>query len=148
MSGVKIMLFIKDIASIFGCIISAITLLTLMSKGGRSFIQNLFKKNTEELKKENEAQNSDIQAIEEKLKLILFKFEALEEVSKQQCRDTIKTIYYKYHAEKKLPLYERRTVDKTYEIYTNIFNGNSYASLLYNEICKWEIDTASYEDLE
>lgn len=142
------MLLIKDVATIIGCLISVITLLTLMTKGGRAFIKNFFKKNTEELRKQNEVQNSDIASIEERLNLILTKFDAIEEVSKQQCRDTIKNIYYKYHNEKKLPLYERRTADKTYDIYFNKFQGNSYASLLYNEICKWEIDTVSYDDLE
>ena len=138
---------IKNIAAIVGCILSIISLITLCTKGGRAFIHGFFKRNTKEIQDENERQTSDIQQIKKTLDLMLNKFAGLEEVSMQQCRDTIKTIYYKYHKDKRIPLYERKTADRTYQIYTTIFHGNSYASLLYKEICKWEIDTISYQDL-
>ena len=138
---------IKNIAAIIGCILSTISLITLCTKAGRAFIHGFFKRNTKEIQDENERQTSDIQQIKKTLDLMLSKFAGLEEVSMQQCRDTIKTIYYKYHKDKRIPLYERKTADRTYQIYTTIFHGNSYASLLYKEICKWEIDTISYQDL-
>ena len=138
---------IKNIAAIIGCILSTISLITLCTKGGRAFIHGFFKRNTKEIQDENERQTSDIQQIKKTLDLMLSKFAGLEEVSMQQCRDTIKTIYSKYHKDKRIPLYERKTADRTYQIYTTIFHGNSYASLLYKEICKWEIDTISYQDL-
>ena len=138
---------VKNIAAIIGCILSIISLITLCTKGGRAFIQSFFRRNTKEIQEENKRQTSDIQQIREILDLILNKFAGLEEVSMQQCRDTIKTIYYKYHKDKRIPLYERKTADRTYQIYTTIFHGNSYAALLYKEICKWEIDTISYQDL-
>lgn len=138
---------IKNIAAIIGCILSTISLITLCTKGGRAFVHGFFKRNTKEIQDENERQTSDIQQIKKTLDLMLSKFAGLEEVSMQQCRDTIKTIYYKYHKDKRIPLYERKTADRTYEIYTTIFHGNSYAALLYKEICKWEIDTISYQDL-
>lgn len=138
---------IKNIAAIIGCILSTISLITLCTKGGRAFVHGFFKRNTKEIQDENERQTSDIQQIKKTLDLMLSKFAGLEEVSMQQCRDTIKTIYYKYHKDKRIPLYERKTADRTYQIYTTIFHGNSYASLLYKEICKWEIDTISYQDL-
>ena len=138
---------IKNIAAIIGCILSIFSLITLCTKGGRAFIRSFFKRNTKEIQDENARQTSDIQHIKEILNLMLNKFVGLEEVSIQQCRDTIKTIYYKYQKDKRIPLYERKTVDKTYHIYTTIFHGNSYAALLYEEICKWEIDTTSHQDL-
>ena len=138
---------IKNIAAIIGCILSTISLITLCTKGGRAFIHDFFKRNTKEIQDENERQTSDIQQIKKTLDLMLSKFAGLEEVSMQQCRDTIKTIYYKYHKYIRIPLYERKTADRTYQIYTTIFHGNSYAALLYKEICKWEIDTISYQDL-
>ena len=138
---------IKNVAAIIGCILSSISLITLCTKGGRAFIHGFFKRNTKEIQDENERQTSDIQQIKETLDLMLSKFAGLEEVSMQQCRDTIKTSYYKYHKDKRIPLDERKTADRTYQIYTTIFHGNSYASLLYKEICKWEIDTISYQDL-
>lgn len=137
----------KDVAAVIGCILSIISLITLTSKSGRAFIQDLFKRNTEDLHKENEQQTSDIKIIKKDLEKVLKKFDALEEVSKQQCRNTIKNIYYKYQKDKKIPLYERKTVDKTYEIYSQIFGGNSYATLLHDEIVKWKIDTISFQDL-
>ena len=135
---------VKDIASIFGCIISLITLITLCSKGGRAFIKGLFARNTKELQEENEQQFRDIQEIKETLNQVLIKMGGLEEISMQQCRNTIKNIYYKYNQEKKIPLYERKTADNTFRIYTEVFHGNSYAALLYKEICKWEIDSSEH----
>lgn len=138
---------IKNIAAIIGCILSIISLITLCTKGGRAFIHSFFMRNTKEIQDEDARQTSDIQHIKEILNLMLNKFEGLEEVSMQECRNTIKTIYYKYQKDKRIPLYERKTADKTYHIYTTVFHGNSYAALLYKEICKWEIDTISYQDL-
>ena len=138
---------IKNVAAIIGCILSSISLITLCTKGGRAFVHGFFKRNTKEIQDENERQTSDIQQIKKTLDLMLSKFAGLEEVSMQQCRDTIKTIYYKYHKDKRIPLYERKTADRTYRIYTDIFHGNSYGALLYKEICKWEIDTTSHQDL-
>lgn len=138
---------IKNIAAIAGCILSIISLITLCTKGGRAFIQGFFRRNTKEIQDENKRQTADIQHIKKTLELMLNKFAGLEEVSMQQCRDTIKTIYYKYQKDKRIPLYERKTADRTYYIYTTVFHGNSYAALLYKEICKWEIDTISYQDL-
>ena len=137
---------IKNIAAIVGCIISIITLLSICSKTGRSFITGLFRRNTMSLHEENAQQSKDIKEIQDTLNQMMIKFGGLEEVSMQQCRNTIKNVYYKYYKTKKVPLYERKTVDKTYRIYTEIFHGNSYASLLYKEICKWEVE-ADPQDL-
>lgn len=139
---------IKDIASVLGCLLSLITLITLCSKGGRAFIKGLFLRNTKELHEENEQQFRDIKEIKETLNQIMIKFDGIEEVSMQQCRNTIKNIYYKYYKTKKIPLYERKTVDKTYKIYSEVFHGNSYAALLYKEICKWEIEPSETDDPE
>ncbi len=57
------------------------------------------------------------------------------------CRNVIKDIYYKYNKTQKIPLYERKMADSLYKIYSEQFHQNSYGQLLYQEICKWEIDT-------
>ena len=131
---------IKDIAAIVGCLVSIITLLTLTTKGGRNFIIKLFKKHTKDLVETNEKQNKAISDLTESVNLVLQKLDVIEEVSKQECRDVIKNIYYKYNTIKKIPLYERKTADKTYELYHDLLKGNSYAALLYAEIIKWDID--------
>lgn len=138
---------IKNVAAATGCLISIITLVTLLSNGGRAFIKMLFKFNTKELQEENKHQTQDIKEIKDTLNEIKVRLDGLEEVSMQQCRNTIKNIYYKYYHTKKVPLYERKTVDKTFKIYSEVFHGNSYASLLYSEICKWEVE-ADPQDLE
>ena len=139
---------VKDIASILGCILSLITLITLCSKGGRAFIKGLFVRNTKELHEENEQQFKDIREIKDTLNQVMIKLNGLQEVSMQQCRDVIKSTYYRYQKTKNVPLYERKTVDKTYRIYTEVFHGNSYASLLYKEICKWEIEPGDQDVTE
>ena len=137
---------VKDIAAVIGVILSIITLLTACTQGGRSAIKAIFQKNTKDIRDENEKQTTDIATIKQTLNVLLQKTEALEEVLKQQCRDTIKGIYYRYQKDKIIPLYERKTADSTHKIYTERFKGNTYETLLYNEIVKWEIDTITYED--
>ena len=138
---------IKNIAAIIGCILSVISLITIFSKGGRAFIKSVFQKNTKDLHDENKQQSSDIKEIKETVATLLQRTDVQDEVLKQNCRNVIKDIYYKYCKTKKIPLYERKTADREYDIYNKIYHGNSYASLLYGEICKWEIDTVSYQDL-
>lgn len=138
---------IKNIAAIVGCLVSIITLLSICSKTGRAFITGLFKRNTMTLHEENMQQTKDIKEIRETLNQMMIKFGGLEEVSMQQCRNTIKNVYYRYYKTKKVPLYERKTVDKTYRIYRDVFHGNSYASLLYNEICKWEVEPSESDEI-
>lgn len=138
---------IKNIAAIVGCLVSIITLLSICSKTGRAFITGLFKRNTMSLHEENMQQTKDIKEIQDTLNQMMIKFGGLEEVSMQQCRNTIKNVYYRYYKVKKVPLYERKTVDKTYRIYRDVFHGNSYASLLYNEICKWEVEPSENDEI-
>lgn len=137
----------KDIAAIVGCVLSVISLLTICTKGGRNLIRTFFQKNAKDLYEENSRQTADIESIKKTLDTVLVKLEAGEEFTKQQCRNILKNIYYRYQKEKKIPLYERKTADRTYELYTRQYNGNSYATLLYQEICKWEIDTVTFQDL-
>ena len=138
---------IKNIAAIIGCILSIITLATLCSKGGRSVVKSIFKKNTKEIVNENEQQTRDINEIKESLAELVDGFEGLREVAILDCRNIIKNIYYKYQDKERIPLYERKIAVKTYEVYHNTFHENTYITLLYNEICRWEIDNASFKDL-
>ncbi len=146
---------IKNIAAIIGLILSVTSVLTLCTKWGRNFIFKVIKANTKDLQDINQKQNETIESINESLNSLVLKINELtddntiiKEILVQQCRNVVKNIYYKYHTTKKIPLYERKTVDKTYEIYHDRLGGNSYVQLLYNEICKWEIDTVSYPILE
>lgn len=137
---------VKDVAAIIGLVLSIITLLTLCSKGGRAAIKSIFKKETKDIVNENKQQTQDIAAIKKDVEALLVKIGVIQEFSKQQCRNTLKMIYYKYCNTKKIPLFERKTADKTYDLYVKQLKGNSYANLLYDEIKKWEIDSITYQD--
>lgn len=142
---------IKNIAAIIGCILSFASLITLCTKGGRSFIAKIIKLNTKELEEMNKSQNDNINEIKvsldnltNQISTLCNQVNVLEGISSQQCRDVIKNIYYKYCHVKKIPLYERKTVEKTYQNYQRCSDGkNTYATLLYNEINKWEIDESA-----
>lgn len=133
---------VKDIAAAIGLILSIISLLTVFTKGGRTFVKSLFKKNTQEINDMNCQQNKDIEEIKQLLNKFSIDMELVKDGTKQQLRNIIKNMYYKYRVEKRIPIYERKTADATYALYNGGFHSNSYISLLYQEICKWDIDEA------
>jgi hypothetical protein len=139
---------VKDIAAAMGLILSIISLLTVFTKGGRTFVKNLFKKNTQEINDINCQQNKDIEEIKQLLNKFSIDMELVKDGTKQQLRNSIKNIYYRYRVEKRIPIYERKTADATYALYNGGFHSNSYISLLYQEICKWDIDEAMGRDID
>lgn len=139
---------VKDIAVIISLILSTITLITIFSKGGKTFIKNIFKKNTQEITDVNCQQNKDIEEIKELIEKLSVDLDLVKDGVKQQLRNIIKNIYYKYRMEKRIPIYERKTVDVTYLLYREGFHSNSYINLLYQEICKWEIDDSLERGIE
>jgi hypothetical protein len=68
------------------------------------------------------------------------KIEIHLEFTRAQCKNIIKNIFYRYEHSRKLPLYEKKTLMTIRELYINRLGGNSYASLLLEEMDKWEID--------
>lgn len=139
---------VKDIAAAIGLILSIISLLTVFTKGGRTFVKNLFKKNTQEINDTNCQQNKDIEEIKQLLNKFSIDMELVKDGTKQQLRNIIKNIYYRYRTEKRIPIYERKTADATYILYSEGFHSNSYISLLYQEICKWAIDNTLDRDID
>lgn len=89
-------------------------------------------------------QSEQIREILEILISVNTRLENTEEVARQQCRDKLKDIYYKYCDKKVIPLFDRKTADATYALYTKKLNGNSYAALLYKEIVSWAIDPTGH----
>ena len=138
--------FIKNIAAVVGLILSLTTLFTLTTKAGRNLVKKVVLKNTQDLKKENEQQYASISELkafitdlQNSVNELQNTMDAVREVSMQDCRNIIESIYQTYEPAQKIPLSKRKTADVTYRIYVDKFNGNSYAKLLYEEICKWEI---------
>lgn len=130
---------ITTIATIASCIVSLSALFGIFSKTGRKIIGNFINKYTDPLQKEVTGHEESIEKIQQTLCLISEQLKPLNEFSKQQCRDVIKNTYYKYVNEKKMPLYERKTLDQTYILYTGLFKSNSYATLLYEAMKDWEV---------
>lgn len=134
------------IAAVLGGLVSLTALITFCTKKGRNIINCLFIKKTKDLREVNNSQTEQIKSMTIQIQSILTilkemtnQIDNVIESSKQQCRNVIKVIYYKYCDSKKIPLYERKTADSIYTIYCEKFNGNGYIKLLYSEICKWEI---------
>lgn len=140
---------VKDIAAIIGVILSAASVIALISKTSRNTILKLFKK----YGKADEVSNSitEIKAMlrqhiddENEFKENIAKMNDINiEFTKTQCRNIIKTIFYKYNDTKRLPLYEKKTLMNVEELYIKTLHGNSFAALLLEEMSHWEIDYES-----
>ena len=149
----NIMELVKDVAAVIGLILSAIALLTWIFKPIRHFWAKLFHASSKELREENAKQTADIQKILKNQEQTLNRVDSLEltidkmgvqmsnveGVSRQQCRDTIKSIYYKYCKTEELPLYEKKTLIKTWEAYQKFPEANSYAKLLMDIMDGWKV---------
>ena len=130
---------VKNIAAIVGLVLSIISLITLSTKGGRAAIKSIFKKNTKDLVDENAQQSKDIKEIKEMVGDIGKRIGILEEEAKQQCRNVIKNIYYKYQDTRQIPEYDMKTLIKTYDIYMKLGAENTYASYLYTQMTEvWD----------
>ena len=140
---------VKNIAAVIGVILSAASLVALLSKTIRSSLAKLFKK----YGKEDEVSQSIAELKSMLEQHIEDEKEAKEccrqaneisiEFTKTQCRNIIKTIFYKYCDKKVLPLYEKKTLLSVEDLYVNKLKGNSFAALLIEEMSHWDID---YDD--
>ena len=93
------------------------------------------------LEKRFDSLETKVDGLETKVDSLEKRSDVDENFNAEICRSAIKDIYYKYNKTQKIPLYERKMADSLYKIYSEQFHKNSYGQLLYQEICKWEIDT-------
>lgn len=140
---------VKNIAAVLGVILSAASVITLLSKTVRQFILSLFRRygKTDEV-------SEDICEIKRLLELHIeedkvFKDsvaatnDIMMEFTRTQCRTIIKNIFYKYNETKILPLYEKKTLMCVEDLYINKTHGNSFAKLLLDEMSTWTVDYES-----
>jgi hypothetical protein len=153
---------IKDVAVVVGLISAVFALIISISKNAREWFKNLINKRVNEKCREDK-----IDGIENKVDGLVGKLDKYIESDKEfketlqndinvqkdfardQCRNIIKDIFYKYADAKRIPLYELKIAKTTFETYSDPkkLNGNSYISLLFNEIVKWDIDyTHNFEE--
>ena len=139
---------VKDIGSLLGLFLSIASVVGVVAKFQNKHYKRLFDEHSEEIRKNDKKQTEEITEIKDTLNKLTTKVDGLEKSSDvvedfnaEICRNAIKDIYYKYNKTQKIPLYERKMADSLYKIYSEQFHQNSYGQLLYQEICKWEIDT-------
>ena len=139
---------VKDIGSLLGLFLTCASAIGVVAKFQNKYYKRLFDEHSEEIRKNDEKQTEEIAEIKNTLNNLATKVDGLEKRSDvdedfnaEICRNAIKDIYYKYNKTQKIPLYERKMADSLYKIYSEQFHQNSYGQLLYQEICKWEIDT-------
>lgn len=128
---------IKNFGSLVAVVLSCVSLGQFLSKR----IDKLFNEHLEEIRENDKKQTEEITEIKDTLDNLEKRFNVDEDFNAEVCRNAIKDIYYKYNKTQKIPLYERKMADSLYKIYSEQFHQNSYGQLLYQEICKWEIDT-------
>ena len=128
---------VKDIGSLVAVVLSCVSLGQFLSKR----IDKLFDEHLEEIRENDKKQTEEITEIKDTLDNLKKRFNVDEDFNAEICRSAIKDIYYRYNKTQKIPLYERKMADSLYKIYSEQFHQNSYGQLLYQEICKWEIDT-------
>lgn len=136
---------LRDIAVIVGLIISIITLITLISGAGKKIFQKLVKTGIKDIQEEVIKAGKSLDEISDIVDDISNRLTPLEDGMRQRCRDQIKSIYYKYYDKKELPIYERKTIDYNYQIYTEKFGGNSYITKLYREMDQWPVNPHGVE---
>lgn len=133
-------------AMILGIAASAITVLTIVSKKFRGVIGGLFKKygrsdelseNIDHIRTMLEKHISDDEDFRRGISEIN---DIAIEFTKAQCRNIIKNVFYKYKDTKVLPLYEKKTLMSVEDLYIRKMNCNSFASLLLQEMAKWDVD--------
>ena len=150
---------VKNIGSVLGLFLSTVSVAGIITKFLSKRYDRLFDEHLEEIRKNDEKQTEEIAEIKNTLNNLATKvdsletkvdslekrfekrFDVVEDFNAEICRNTIKNIYYQYNKTQKIPLYERKMADSLYKIYSEQFHQNSYGQLLYQEICKWEIDT-------
>ena len=138
---------VKNIGSLLGLFLTCASAIGVVAKFQNKYYKRLFDEHSEEIRKNDEKQTEEIAEIKNTLNNLATKVDGLEKRSDvdegfnaEICRNVIKDIYYKYNKTQKIPLYERKMADSLYKIYSEQFHQNSYGQLLYQEICKWEID--------
>lgn len=138
---------VKNIGSLLGLFLTCASAIGVVAKFQNKYYKRLFDEHSEEIRKNDEKQTEEIAEIKNTLNNLTTKVDGLEKRSDvdenfnaEICRSAIKDIYYRYNKTQKIPLYERKMADSLYKIYSEQFHQNSYGQLLYQEICKWEID--------
>jgi|GEM_PF-2417337 len=139
---------IRNVASVFGCVISGITLAGILIKPLRKRVQSYIKgvsnecetaQQLEEIKamiaEQNRANEEFQTRIQENMDITI-------EFTEKQCRNILKVMFYKYRDTKVLPLYEKKTLLDLEDLYINKLHKNHWGKTLIDEMDTWEVDSS------
>ena len=143
--------FVKNIATVVGCILTCASLFTLICKPIRKsfvkFVQShagLSETDRElaEIKSMLQQKIDDDKTRDKEIKDALA---ITMEFTEKQCRNIIKNIFYHYKDEKTLPLYEKKTLLDIEELYIDRMHKNHWGQTLINEMKTWATDCSGDE---
>lgn len=151
---------VKDIASILGLFISFITVFGIIIKPIRKKIVGFIKKSSEQdettkaVRDLSELLNEHIKNdknYREEMSRMINNASNDATVNKSflvlYARNLVRSMFYKYLPEKKLPLYERKTLIAIEDLYIVKLHENSDTKLLIDTMKTWDTDfTKSCED--
>ena len=126
---------VKNIAAIFGAILSLSALNTLCCKPIKLCIAKALKKYQSE--QDDKIKQNTLKAT---LKRIESKLDATVAYTTEACRGEIKNMFYKYIDNKTLPYYEKMHMLKIEGIYVNNLQKNHYTKGLIEEMKTWSVD--------
>lgn len=128
---------IKNIGSVIGLIISAITLSTLL---GTVFVKPIREGLIKWVQNKVEYNNNkdELQEIKELLQGLKKDNEVIKESSLCTLRNDITQIYYKHVDEKKFSTREKENLIKMNDAYKKL-HGNTYIEEIYEETMHWEV---------
>ena len=131
---------VKNIGTVIGLVLSAITLITLCCKPLRRKMGNVIRK----------ASNmEETSAALEEVRAMLQQMVATQEVNQELMthfqesqlsllRDSIIRLYFKYLPERQVPAYGRKDMVNLFESYQKL-GGNSYVRTIYEEFMDWSV---------
>ena len=131
---------VKDIGTVIGLVLSAITLITLCCKPLRRKIGNVVRKasimeETSQALDEVRAMMQQLMATQESNQAMMKNF---KESQLSLLRDSITQLYFKYLPERQVPAYGRKDMVNLFEAYSRL-GGNSYVRTIYQELMDWPV---------
>lgn len=143
---------IKDVATVVGCVMSCMALITAVCKPIRqkfvSFVihfsgKDEVEKQLAEIKKmitERDKKDAEFQ------RTVLDQLQITTDFTVAECRGIIKDTFYKYKDSRVLPLYEKKRLMEIQELYITRLHQNHWGKTLLDAMADWDVD-ASHTDI-
>ena len=139
---------IKDVATVVGCIMSCMALITAVCKPIRQkFVSFVIHSSG---KVEVEKQLAEIKAMiaerdkkdAEFQRTVLDQLQITTDFTVAECRGIIKDMFYKYKDSRVLPLYEKKRLMEIKELYITRLHQNHWGKTLLDAMADWDVDSS------